>query len=69
MKLQLNESGIQNIRSLAKQYNTAWLYTHCDSDGLLSGIAMKEYLAQYGIKVVKVQKIQYGSTEYEVEKS
>ena len=37
-------------------------------DGVTSAIAMKEYIARYGIKTVAAHKIQYGDTEYAVSK-
>lgn len=68
MKLNLLESGIQNINQIAKQYNKAKIYFHIDLDGISSAISMKYYLQQYGIKTVAVQKIQYGDMEYSVAK-
>ena len=68
MKLDLMESGLQNIRSLAKQYNKAIIYFHVDLDGVTSAIAAKFYLSQYGIETVGVQKIQYGAMEYAIKK-
>jgi hypothetical protein len=67
MKL-LTESGIQNIRSIAKEYNEAWIYGHIDFDGVISSMAMKFYLQQYGIKVSNWIPIQYGGMEYAVQK-
>jgi len=64
----LNESGIRNIKDIAKQYTKAEIYFHMDMDGVASAIAMREYLAQYKIKTVAVYPIQYGSTEYAVPK-
>jgi hypothetical protein len=69
MKINLNESGIQNIRSLAKNYNKAKIYFHIDCDGVCSAIAMKQYLEYNGIKVVEVEKIQYGGMEYAIQKT
>lgn len=68
MKLDLLESGLQNIRQLAKQYNKAIIYFHMDLDGVTSAIAMKEYLKHYGIQTIGVQKIQYGNMEYAISK-
>ena len=68
MKLDLMESGLQNIRSLAKQYNKAIIYFHIDLDGVCSAVSAKYYLAQYGIETIGVQKIQYGSLEYAIKK-
>ena len=50
MKLQLNESGLRNIREIAKNYKEAWIYGHIDFDGVTSSLVMRYYLAQYGIK-------------------
>lgn len=68
MRLNLLESGLQNIRQLAKQYHKAMIYFHMDLDGVTSAIAMKEYLKQYGIQTIDVQKIQYGNLEYAISK-
>lgn len=64
----LNESGIRDIKKLAKAHKEADMYFHMDLDGVTSAIAMKAYLERYGIKVVRVQKIQYGGKEYAVDK-
>lgn len=69
MKLKLCESGIQNIRSIAKEYNKAKIYFHMDLDGICSAVAMKSYLEKNGIKVVEVEKIQYGGMEYAIQKT
>lgn len=68
MKINLLESNVQSIRSLSKEYNKAMIYYHQDLDGITSAIAMREYLARYGIKTVDVQMIQYGTSEYSVRK-
>lgn len=68
MKLQLNESGIQNIRQIAKEFNKAKIYFHIDLDGVTSAIAAKYYLMSYGIKTIDCQRIQYGSQEWAIEK-
>lgn len=60
----LNESGIKGIKELANQYKEAEIYYHIDLDGVTSAICMKEYLKQYGIKLVRVTPIQYGEMEY-----
>lgn len=69
MKINLNESGIQNIRKISKYYTQAKIYFHIDFDGVCSAIAMKHYLEQNAIKVISVEKIQYGSQEYAIEKT
>lgn len=69
MKLNLYETGIQNIRSIAKEYNKAKIYFHIDLDGITSCCAMKHYLEQNGIKVVEVERIQYGGMEYAIQKT
>lgn len=63
------ESGLQNIRSLAKAYPTAKIFFHLDLDGVTSAIAMKKYLEDNKIKVIDAEPIQYGSSEYSVKKS
>lgn len=68
MKLQLNESGLRNIKQLAKEYNDAWIYGHIDLDGITSSLVMKYYLAQYGIKTSNWIPIQYGALEYSIPK-
>ena len=68
MKFELFESGLQNIRQLAKEYNKAIIYFHIDLDGVTSAIAMREYLKKYGIQTIQAQKIQYGSMEYAITK-
>lgn len=68
MKLQLNESGLRNIRELSKNYQEAWIYGHIDLDGITSSLVMKYYLAQYGIKTTNWIPIQYGAQEYSVPK-
>jgi len=64
----LNESGIRNINALSKEYKTAEIYFHMDTDGVTSAIGMKEYLKKYGIKTVTAHHIQYGGSEYAVPK-
>jgi len=68
MKLQLNESGLRNIRELSKQYKDAWIYGHIDLDGVTSSLIMKYYLAQYGIRTTNWIPTQYGAQEYAVAK-
>lgn len=67
-KDQLNESGIRNIRELAKTHKEAEIYFHQDLDGVTSGISIKNYLERYGIKVIGTHVIQYGDMEYAVPK-
>lgn len=68
MKLQLNESGLRNIKQIANQYKEAWIYGHIDLDGVVSSLMMRYYLLQYGIKTVNWVPIQYGAQEYAVNK-
>ena len=68
MKIKLDESGIRNIRELAKQYDSAIIYGHMDLDGLCSSLCAKAYLERYGIKTVDFQIIQYGATEFAISK-
>jgi len=63
------ESGLRNIRSLADRYKKAKIYFHQDLDGVVSAIAMKEYLNDNGIKVVDCEVIQYGDKEFAVKKA
>jgi hypothetical protein len=64
----LNESGIRDIRALAKRYPMAKIYFHMDLDGVTTALAMKNYLEQHGIKVVDAELIQYGAKEFAVKK-
>jgi len=64
----LNESGIRDIRALAKRYPMAKIYFHQDLDGVTTALAMKNYLEQNGIKVVDAEIIQYGSKEFAIKK-
>lgn len=67
-EIRLDETGIRDINKLAKFHKEADLYFHKDLDGVTSAIGMKAYLEKYGIKVVRVQNIQYGGREYEADK-
>ena len=64
----INESGIRDIKNLAKRYDKAKIYFHHDLDGVTTAIAMKEYLEQNGIKVVDCEVIQYGTKEFAIKK-
>jgi peptidoglycan hydrolase-like protein with peptidoglycan-binding domain len=64
----LNESGIRDIKALAKRYPMAKIYFHQDLDGVTTALAMKNYLEQHGIKVVDAEIIQYGSKEFAIKK-
>ena len=68
MRKLLNESGIRNIKELAKRYKKAKIYFHQDLDGVTTAIGMKNYLENYGIKVVDAEVIQYGDKEFSVKK-
>jgi len=68
MKRLIKESGIQDINKIAKRYPKAEIYFHQDLDGVVSAIAMKEYLEKYGIDVVDTHVIQYGDREFSVAK-
>jgi len=63
------ESGIQNMRELAKQYKTAKVFFHMDLDGVTSAISIKKYLEDNGVKVIDAEPIQYGGAEYTVKKT
>jgi len=65
----VNESGVRNMKEIAKKYKKAKIYFHQDADGVFSAIAMKEYLKQYNIKTVDAEMIQYGDLEYNVKKT
>jgi len=60
----ITESGIQDIKKLAKRYPKAQIYFHLDLDGVVSAIAMREYLQKYGIDVIGYKTIQYGDKEF-----
>jgi len=64
----LLESGLQNMRDIAKRYDKAKIYFHQDLDGVTSAIAMREYLKKYGIETVDAEIIQYGDKEFAVKK-
>ena len=64
----LKESGIKDIKDIAKRYQMAKIYFHLDLDGVTTALAMKNYLEQHGIKVVDAEPIQYGSKEFAVKK-
>jgi len=65
-KLIIKESGIQNINKIAEKYKKAKIYFHQDLDGVTTAIAMREYLAKYGIKTVDCEVTQYGSKEWAI---
>ena len=69
MKNIILESGIREINKLAERYPKAEIYFHQDLDGVTTAIAMKNYLEQYGIKVVDAHVIQYGDKEFSVKKN
>ena len=62
------ESGIRDINKIADRYQKAKIYFHQDLDGVTTAIAMKEYLAQYGIETVDCEVIQYGDKEWSIKK-
>ena len=62
----INESGIRGIKKIAEKYKEAEIYFHVDLDGVASAISMREYLKRYGIKTVKYNIIQYGSSEFDL---
>ena len=64
----LNESGIRDIKDIAKRYKMAKIYFHLDLDGVTTALAMKNYLERNGIKVVDAEPIQYGAKEFAVKK-
>jgi hypothetical protein len=68
MKKLLKESGLRDIKALAKRYPKAKIYFHQDLDGVTTAIAMKNYLENNGIKVVDTEIIQYGDKEFAIKK-
>ena len=64
----LKESGIRDIKAIAKRYPMAKIYFHQDLDGVTTALAMKKYLEQNGIEVVDAEIIQYGSKEFAIKK-
>ena len=68
MKKLINESGLRNIKELAKRYPKAKIYFHQDLDGVTTALAMKNYLEDNGIKVVDSEIIQYGDKEFSIKK-
>lgn len=69
MKKLIIESGLRDIKSLAKRYPKAEIYFHQDLDGVTTAIAMKEYLKNNGIDVIDAHIIQYGDKEFDVKKN
>ena len=69
MKKLINESGLRDIKALAKRYPKAEIYFHQDLDGVTTAIAMKEYLKNNGIDVIDAHIIQYGDKEFAVKKN
>jgi hypothetical protein len=68
MKKIIKESGLRDIKTLAKRYPKAKIYFHQDLDGVTTAIAMKKYLEDNGIDVVDSEVIQYGEKEFAVKK-
>ena len=68
MKRLIKESGLRDIKALAKRYPKAKIYFHQDLDGVTTAIAMKKYLEDNGINVVDSEIIQYGDKEFSVKK-
>ena len=68
MKKLITESGLRNIKELAKRYPKAKIYFHQDLDGVTTALAMKNYLENNGIQVVDTEIIQYGDKEFAVKK-
>ena len=64
----LVETGIPNINELSDRYSKAEIYFHQDLDGVVTAIAMKNYLENYGIDVIAAHVIQYGDKEFSVKK-
>jgi len=68
MKRLIKESGIRDIKNIAKRYKKAKIYFHQDLDGVTTAVAMKNYLEQHGIEVVDAEVIQYGDKEFAIKK-
>ena len=68
LKMLIKESGIRDIKNIAKRYPKAKIYFHQDLDGVTTAIAMKNYLEQNGINVVDCEVIQYGTKEFAIKK-
>jgi hypothetical protein len=68
MKKLITESGLRDIKALAKRYPKAKIYFHQDLDGVATAVAMKKYLENNGIKVTDSEIIQYGYKEFAVKK-
>ena len=64
----IKETGLRDIKALAKRYPKAKIYFHQDLDGVATAIAMKKYLEDNGIKVVDSEIIQYGDKEFSIKK-
>jgi len=67
-RMLIKESGIRDIKNIAKRYKKAKIYFHQDLDGVTTAIAMKNYLEQNGINVVDCEVIQYGTKEFAIKK-
>ena len=65
----IDESGIRNMRSLAKSHSKAVIYMHIDGDGIVSAISLKHILEnEYKLKVIDAIPIQYGAQQWAVKK-
>ena len=69
MKKLIKESGLRDIKALAKRYPKAEIYYHQDLDGVTTAVSMKKYLEDNGIDVVGAHIIQYGDKEFAVKKN
>lgn len=68
MKKIIIESGLRDIKQLARRYKKAKIYYHQDLDGVTTALGMKKYLEDNGIKVVDCEIIQYGDREFSIKK-
>jgi hypothetical protein len=68
MKKIILESGLRDIKQLARRYKKAKIYYHQDLDGVTTALGMKKYLDDNGIKVVDCEIIQYGDKEFSIKK-
>lgn len=61
----LDESGIRNIRKLAKVHKNAVILGHIDLDGITSVLGMRHILQnEYGLKIKDIIPIQYGEQKH-----
>jgi hypothetical protein len=62
----INESGIQRMKSAVSGFENAEIFFHQDLDGVVTAIAMKEYLRRYNVRTVDAHIIQYGGQDFAI---